>query len=181
MNTQEIVKTLETMANATWWQVLARQTAEADRLRRQADSFRQAAIRCQQQGDDATTLDGYAEESERQAEKLDSLVRAEWHRYWSAFQAVREVAPQLLGEFPIADGVAVDDIDPKAEARSITALIGKLVAIESDPWVRVEIIECRQDKSTLSRHARDTAKPWIKHGPRGWYDIRESRLPDYHK
>jgi hypothetical protein len=133
MNKLEIIETLETMANVSWWRVLARQTAESDRLRREAEGYRRSAHRCRQQGDDATALDAIAEEADRHAEKLDQLARGAWRRYWSAFDAVKRHRPELLGVFPFADGIGIDDIDPKAAARSMNELVGKLLAVGNDP------------------------------------------------
>jgi hypothetical protein len=198
MNTQEIIETLRPMANASWWKSLVIAMNEAKSLREESHRFKQAAWivkkatqkpttkakkatkrATQKPTDERHVFDDMAVEVDRQAAAYSKAAADQWALYWSAFAAVREVAPQLLGELPVADGVAVDDIDPKAEAKTITGLIGKLLATESDPWERVRTRDCIQDKSTLSKHASDPAKAWIKHGPRGWYDIRKSRLPDY--
>lgn len=50
---------------------------------------------------------------------------------------------------------------------------------ESDPWVLVELADCKGHRSTLSRASGDPATTGVRKIRHGKYEIRRSRLAEY--
>jgi hypothetical protein len=180
MSTSEIVQTVETMANVSWWKVLKRQWGEVDKLRKQARECWSVVGKLRRAGDDYQTLIEQAESIGREADIIDALVMRQLRVYWDAVNAIRSDFPELLELFPYADGIEHDDIDPKAAAKAMQGLAGKILArVSNDPWVTVRGADLKRDRSTLNRDANDPNKPWIEKVSRGTYRIRKSMLHRY--
>jgi len=188
MNIDETIKAAEGMANVSWWKVLILHQSEAKRLRDESYRFKQAAWSAEKRNSDTSEFIQGAADAGQEADTHHKLASEQLARYWSVFDAVKRHRPELLGVFPFADGIDIDDIDPKAAARSMNELVGKLLAVgnqsqvdDDDPWVEVHTDGCKLDRATLYRHAKDGAKPWIEKSGAGRYRIRKSHLSKYKK
>jgi hypothetical protein len=133
MNIDETIKTAEGMANVSWWKALILHQSEAKRLRDESYRFKQAAWSAEKRNSDASEFIQSAADAGQEADTHRKLANGQLARYWSVFDAVKRHRPELLGVFPFADGIDIDDIDPKAAARSMNELVGKLLAVGNDP------------------------------------------------
>jgi hypothetical protein len=135
------------MANVSWWKVLKRQWGEVDELRKQERECWSVVGKLRRAGDDYQTLIEQAESIGREADIIAALWRRQLRVYWDAVNAIRSDFPELLELFPYADGIEHDDIDPKAAAKAMQGLAGKILATsrQAPPQGEVEI-ECLTPK-----------------------------------
>ena len=133
MNIDETIKTAEGLANVSWWKALILHQSEAKRLRDESYRFKQAAWSAEKRNSDASEFIQSAADAGQESDTHRKLANEQWSRYWSVFDAVKRHRPELLGVFPFADGIDIDDIDPKAAAKSMNELVGKLLAVGDDP------------------------------------------------
>jgi hypothetical protein len=182
MSTSEIAQAVESMANVSWWKVLKRQWGEVDELRKQERECWSVVGKLRRAGDDYQTLIEQAESIGREADIIAALWRRQWRVYWDAVNAIRSDFPELLELFPYADGIEHDDIDPKAAAKAMQGLAGKILARadSDDPWVKVTNKDCNKvDRSVLFRDAGSDDKPWVRKVSRGVFEVRKSKLHRY--